>query len=144
MKTLGIYSSKNTSPTIYCLLFKPYICHYDKKHTDLATWQMFWPSTYSIVISPMENLLQRIDGIFKPKPILRLECSVFLKNFEKKNFFWYYYFFWKDLSKEYLVISKFLSEVPKFRENVLICIITVTKVSDLLLTLLQVITMLAT
>ena len=143
MKTLGIYSSKNTSPTIYCLLFKPYICHYDKKHTDLATWQMFWPSTCSMVISPMENLLQRIEGRFKPESILWLERSVFLKNFEKK-IFWYYYFFWKDLSKEYLVISKFLSEVPKFRENVLICIITVTKVSDLLLTLLQVITMLAT
>ena len=144
MKTLGIYSSKNTSPTIYCLLFKPYICHYDKKtHWSCNIWQMFWPSTYSMVISPMENLLQRIEGRFKPESILWLERSVFLKNFEKK-IFWYYYFFWKDLSKEYLVISKFLLEVPKFRENVLICIITVIKVSDLLLTLLQVRTMLAT
>ena len=37
----------------------------------------------------MENLLQRIDGIFKPESILRLvfERSVFLKNFKKKNFF---------------------------------------------------------
>ena len=29
-------------------------------------------------------------------------------------------------------------EVPKFKENVLICVITVKKVRDLLLTLLQV------
>ena len=34
-------------------------------------------------------------------------------------------------------------EVPKFKENVLICVITVKKVRDLLLTLLQVITILA-
>ena len=36
----------------------------------------------------MENLLQRIDGIFKPESILRLvfERSVFLKNFKKKIF----------------------------------------------------------
>ena len=31
-------------------------------------------------------------------------------------------------------------EVPKFKENVLICVITAIKVRDLLLTLLQVIT----
>ena len=73
---------------------------------------------------------------------LRLERSFFLRNFEK-NFFWYSYSFWKDLSGEYLVVSKFLLEVPRFKENVLICVITVIKVYDLLLTLLQVKTILA-
>ena len=34
-------------------------------------------------------------------------------------------------------------EVPKFKENVLICVITVVKVGDLSLTLKQVITILA-
>ena len=43
---------------------------------------------------------------------------------------------------KYLVVSKFLLEVPKFKEIVLICVITGIKVHDLLLTLLQVITML--
>ena len=46
------------------------------------------------------------------------------------------------LSRVYLVVSKFLSEVPKFKENVLLCIITIIKVYDLLLTLLQLKTML--
>ena len=27
-------------------------------------------------------------------------------------------FFWKDISREYLVVSNFLWEVPKFKENV--------------------------
>ena len=36
-----------------------------------------------------------------------------------------------------------LLEVPKFKENALICVITVIKVGDLLFTLLQVITILA-
>ena len=59
--------------------------------------------------------------------ILRLERSVFLKNFEKKIFY-----------------NIFISlEVPKFKANVLTCIIFVKKVRDLLLTLLQVITILA-
>ena len=44
------------------------------------------------------------------------------------------YSVWKDLSMEYLVVSKFLLEVPKFKENVLICIIVAIKVRDLLLT----------
>ena len=35
-------------------------------------------------------------------------------------------------------VSKFLLEVPKFKENIPICIITVTKERDLLRTLLQV------
>ena len=34
----------------------------------------------------MENLLQRIEGRFKPESILWLERSVFLKN-KKKKFF---------------------------------------------------------
>ena len=68
--------------------------------------------------------------------ILGLECSVFLKNFKKKFLFWYFYSFLKDLSRECLFISKFLLEVPKFKENSLTCIITVIKMFDLLLTLL--------
>ena len=35
---------------------------------------------------------------------------------------------------EHLVVSKFLLEVPKFKENVLICVIAAIKVRDLLLT----------
>ena len=50
----------------------------------------------------------------------------------------YSYSFRKDLSREYLVVSKFLLEVPKFKENIPICIITVTKERDFLRTLLQV------
>ena len=44
---------------------------------------------------------------------------------------------------EYLDVSKFLLEVPKFKENILIRVITLIKVGDLLLTVLQVITILA-
>ena len=74
------------------------------------------------------------------KEYLSLERSVFLKNFGKKKFF--------DVLfrlKRYFqgVVWKFLLEVPKFKENTLICIITVLKVRDLLLTRLQVITTLA-
>ena len=42
-----------------------------------------------------------------------------------------------------LVVSKFKSEVPNFKVNVVICTITVVKVGDLSLTLLQVTTILA-
>ena len=75
--------------------------------------------------------------------LLRSERSVFLKNFENK-IFWYSYYFWKHISREYLFVSKFLLEVFKFKENVLICIITVIKVHGLLLTLFQAKTVLAT
>ena len=74
---------------------------------------------------------------------LKLQRSVFLKNFKKKIFFWYFYSFWKELSREYLVVSKFLLEVPKFKENVLIYLILVIKVCDLLFTLIQVTKILA-
>ena len=54
-----------------------------------------------------------------------------------------YFFDIQDLSRlfkrEHLVVSKFLLEEPEFKENVLICMISVIKVCDLLLTLLQVI-----
>ena len=66
----------------------------------------------------------------------------FSLKFWKKFFLIFLYSFWKDLSKGYLVVSKFLLEVTKFKENVLICIITVIKMRDLLLTFLQVITIL--
>ena len=58
-------------------------------------------------------------------------------------FFWYSYSFWTDLFSKYLVVSTFLLKVTEFKENVLICVITGTIVLDLLLTLVQVITMFA-
>ena len=42
-----------------------------------------------------------------------------------------------------MFVWEFLLERPKFKENVIICVITVIKVRDLLLTLLQVMTTLA-
>ena len=78
-----------------------------------------------------------------PGAILRLERSVFLKNFEKLFFNDILILSPKDLSREYLVVPKFLFKVPKFKENVLISVMTVIKVRDLLLTLLQVIAILA-
>ena len=60
----------------------------------------------------------------------------------RKRFFLYSYSFQKDLSREYLAVLKFILEVRKFKKNFLICLITVIKVHDLLLTLLQVITIL--
>ena len=70
---------------------------------------------------------------------------VFLKNYEKFFYIYIYsYFFWKNFSREYLVASKFLLEMPTFKENVIICAITIIKVRDLLFTLLQVIAILAT
>ena len=70
---------------------------------------------------------------------LKLQRSIFLKNSKKKIFFKYFYSFWK----EYLVVSIFLLEVPKFKENVLIYLILVIKVCDLLFTLMQVTKILA-
>ena len=66
---------------------------------------------------------------------LKVRVQCFSEKFLKEFFFQNSYFFWKDLSKEYLVVSKFLLEVPKFKVNVIICVITVTKVHDILLTL---------
>ena len=73
--------------------------------------------------------------------ILKVRTQCFLEKIQKKK--WYSYSFWKDLSREYLVVPKFLMEVPKFKENDLICVNTVIKVCDPLFTLLQVITILA-
>ena len=75
--------------------------------------------------------------------IINVRTQCFSEKFRKKTFFWYSYFFRKDLLREYLVVLKFLLEVPKFKENEIICIITVIKVRHLLLTLLQVIIILA-
>ena len=62
---------------------------------------------------------------------------------KKKYFFCgYSYSFWKDLSREYLVVSKFWLDVPKFKEHVQITVITLIEVCDLLFTLLKVITIL--
>ena len=59
------------------------------------------------------------------KSALFLKNSIFII-----LFFWCLYSFWKDLSREYLVVPEFLMEVPKFKENVLICVITIKKVRD--------------
>ena len=66
-------------------------------------------------------------------------CKVRAQCFSLKSRF--FFLSWKDLSEEYLVIPEFL--MPKFKENVLICVIVVKKVRNLLLSLLQVKTMLA-
>ena len=68
----------------------------------------------------------------------------FWKTFFLKIFLLVFLSFWKDLCRDFLVVSKFLLEVPKFKEDVLIYLITIMKVRDLILTLLQVTTMLAT
>ena len=72
---------------------------------------------------------------------LRLERSVFLRNFEKKIFFFDILIPFANIFPGNMsMFQKFAFEVPTFKEIVLICIM---KVRDLLLTLLQVITRLA-
>ena len=73
---------------------------------------------------------------------LKVRTLCFSENFQKKIFFLYSFSFWKDFCKGYLLNSKFILEVLEFKDNVLICIITFIKVHDLLLTLLQVKTIL--
>ena len=68
--------------------------------------------------------------------------AILTTKFWKKIFFWCSYSYWKDLSIKNVVVLKFLLKVPKFRENIVICVITVKKVRNCLLTLLQVITIL--
>ena len=67
---------------------------------------------------------------------LRLTRSVFLKNF-LFFFLLIFLFLWRDLPREYLVVSK-IEEKKKIK------MFAVKKVCDILLTLLQVITILAT
>ena len=71
---------------------------------------------------------------------IRTQC--FSEKIPKRNLK-YFHSICKDLTREYLVVWKFIIEVPKSKEHVLICIITVKKVCDLLLILLQVIAILA-
>ena len=50
-------------------------------------------------------------------------CMHFCRNFAHASlpsFFRYFYSFWKNISREYLVASKFLLDVPNFKKNVLI------------------------
>ena len=59
---------------------------------------------------------------------IKVRTQRFFEKFQKKFFFWYSYSFWKDVSTENLIVLKFLSEVPtKFKENAVICLITVKK-----------------
>ena len=61
---------------------------------------------------------------------LRLERSVFLENFEK-SFLVIFSFLFKNLSRKHLVVWKFLIEVPKFKENLLIWVIAVSHIYKL-------------
>ena len=63
--------------------------------------------------------------------------TVFPEKFWKTNFFWSSYPYWKDLSRKNVVVLKFLLKVPKFKENIVICVNTVKKVRKFLLALLQ-------
>ena len=86
----------------------------------------------------LEKLLQL--PLLNDERVFKVRTQYFSEKFRKKKFF--------DVLfrlKRYFqgVVWKFLLEVPKFKENTLICIITVLKVRDLLLTRLQVITILA-
>ena len=50
---------------------------------------------------------------------IKLRTQCFSEKFLFFVFFLFWQFsFWKDLSREYLVVLKFLLEVPKFMENV--------------------------
>ena len=85
-----------------------------------------------------------LDSLASNSSMVRTQC---FSEKLRKIFLYIYiysYFFWKNFSREYLVASKFLLEMPTFKENVIICAITIIKVRDLLFTLLQVIAILAT
>ena len=81
---------------------------------------------------------------FKCKIKYAVRTQWLSEKFWKKNFFGHSHSFWKDLFREYFVVSKFWLEVPKFKENVIISVINLIEVRDLLFTLLQVITILVT
>ena len=84
-----------------------------------------------------ENIINLFGSLLLAETKVRKHS--FSENFQnKKIVFLIFLFPLKDLTWEYLVVSKFLSEVPKFKENVLICVIIVIKVRDLLFTLLQI------
>ena len=85
---------------------------------------------YMTLLNVKAVLVQVSSRSFFIDASLKLECSVFPKKSEK-NLLLYSHFCGKDLSREYLVVWRFLMEVPEFKENVLICVITVKKVCDL-------------
>ena len=70
---------------------------------------------------------------------IKIEVNFYFKVRTQQFFFFFDILsFYKDLTREYLVVLKFLLEVSKFKKNGLICVITIIKVYDLSLTLLQV------
>ena len=75
---------------------------------------------------------------------LKVKTQCFSEKFRKKKFF----LIFLSLSKRFFLgifaCFEILIGMPKFKENVIICVITVIKVRDLLLTFLLVITILAT
>ena len=85
---------------------------------------------YMTLLNVKAVLVQVSSRSFFIDASLKLECSVFPKKSEK-NLLLYSHFCGKDLSREYSVVWRFLVEVPEFKENVLICVITVKKVRDL-------------
>ena len=104
--------------------------HYDLAHFLCDLLSLVVPDDYSC-----KDIFSFVSQIK-----VRMQC------FSRKIwifFFYYSYSFRKDLPREYLVVLKFLLEVPEFKENVLFCIITVIKVHAHLLILLRVITILA-
>ena len=82
--------------------------------------------------------LNKIWSISREQNHLRLERSVFLKNFGIS-----FYLIFVDIiiiiSRKYLVVLKFLLKAPKFKKNVLIYVIAVKKVRDLLLIIYSII-----
>ena len=109
----------------------------DFKVYDVANWK---DNYHAHITQYFKKKRQSGDKIWSVK--VRTQIFI-LKNFSFFFFFWYSYSFWTDLFSKYLVVSTFLLKVTEFKENVLICVITGRMVRDLLLTLLQVITMFA-
>ena len=99
-----------------------------------------WRSVY-VLRFKKEFQFRKLKNTEILSSLLKARMQCFSKKFRQKFFFfWYSYSFWKHLSRENLVVLKLLLEVPKFRENFVICVITVIKVHDLLPTILLVIT----
>ena len=69
---------------------------------------------------------------------------MFFRKISKNFFFLIFLIISKRSFEAIFACFEILIEMPKFKANVIICVITVTKVRDLLVTLLLVITILAT
>ena len=72
---------------------------------------------------------------FNLQEAVKFRTQCFSEKNWKKFFLYILISFEKAFSREYSVVSKLLLDMPKFKENVLFCVITAIKVRDLLLTL---------